>query len=24
MFKPYIDMTSLNINQLMHSQYNIY
>ena len=24
MFKPYIDMTSLNNNQLMHSQFNIY
>ena len=24
MFKPCIDMTSLNNNQLMHSQYNIY
>jgi len=24
MFKPCIDMTSLNNNQLMHSQFNIY
>ena len=24
MFKPFIDMTSLNNNQLTHSQYNIY
>jgi len=24
MFKPCIDMTSLNNNQLVHSQYNIY